>query len=300
MDQIKSIVVPTDFSQQSQSAVARAIMLARQNGASIHLIHAVGFPHLITPYEVPLPSGVWEGIRDSAKAKLEELRKEIETRGVETVTGEISESENPVPTIDAAVKAHSADLIVMGTHGHSGLKHAFLGSVAERTLRGVACPVLAVKEDEAKASEPIIRILVPVDFSAHSDHAVEVAAGLAKLFTAKLDVIHAFDLPRDYTPYGSFFGMELEEKIRAGATERLAVIEQRLKDKQLDVTTQVGRGFPSVVIAKSAEENGCQLIVMGTRGNTGLSHILLGSVAERTMRAAPCSVLAVKAEVSEK
>ena len=64
----------------------------------------------------------------------------------------------------------------------------------------------------------------------------------------------------------------------------------------MPVTLHSRRGHPSGVIAETAEEIGCQLIVMGTRGNSGLSHVLLGSVAERTLRMAPCSVLAVKAE----
>ena len=153
-----------------------------------------------------------------------------------------------------------------------------------------------MREDEATAAQPITKILVPVDFSVHSDHAVEVAAGLAKRLEAELNVLHVFDLPRDYTPYAMFIGMELEEKIEAAAGESLEAIRSDLEKRQLTVTTQVRRGLPSQVIPKAAEEHGSQLIVMGTRGNTGLSHVLLGSVSERTMRSAGCSVLAVKAE----
>jgi nucleotide-binding universal stress UspA family protein len=295
MDRIRSIIVPTDFSALSQSAAARAVTLARLDGASIHLVHAVRFPLVVAPYQVSVPAAVWEGVRNAAQKKLEEARKAIEGKAGQTVTAEIADSSDAVRAIEDAAKAHGADLVVMGTHGPGGLKHAFLGSVAERTLRTIDRPVLAVKEDPAKAEEPITRILLAVDFSVHSDRAVEVAAGLGKRLPATVDVIHAFDLPRDYIPYASPFGMELEQKIQTSASEGLESVHERFKESQLPVTLHSRRGHPSVVIAEVAEEIGCQLIVMGTRGNSGLSHVLLGSVAERTLRMAPCSVLAVKA-----
>ncbi len=184
----------------------------------------------------------------------------------------------------------------MGTHGHGGLKHAFLGSVTERTLRTIDCPVLAVKQDSAKAEEPITRILLAVDFSSHSDRAVEVTAGLAERLAATVDVLHAFELPPDYIPYTAPLSLEFEQKIETIARESLNRVGERFEKSQPAVTLHSRRGHPSVMISEAAEEFGCQLIVMGTRGNTGLSHVLLGSVAERTIRTAPCSVLAVKAE----
>jgi nucleotide-binding universal stress UspA family protein len=297
MDRIRNIVVPTDFSALSQAAAARAVTLARLDAASIHLVHAVRFPLLATPHEVSVPAAVWEGVRRAAQERLEAARKALEAKGVSTVTAEIPDSGDAAQAIAAAVEAYAADLVVMGTHGHGGLKHAFLGSVAERTLRSVDCPVLAVKEDPATAGEPITRILLAVDFSVHSDRAVEVAAALGKRLAASVDVIHGFDLPRDYyIPYASPFGVELEQKIQASANARLESVRERLRESQLPVTLHSRRGQPSVVIAEVAAGIGCQLIVMGTRGDSGLSHVLLGSVAERTLRTAPCSVLVVKAE----
>jgi len=296
MDRIRNIVVPTDFSALSQVAAARAVTLACLYGASIHLVHAVRLPLVITPYAVSVPAAVWEGVRKAAQEKLEEARKAIEAKGVATVTAEIGEPGVAVEAIEAAIKAHGADLVVMGTHGRSGFQHAFLGSVAERTLRTVDCPVLAVKEAPDEAAQPITRILVAVDFSRHSDRAIDVAAGLAERFAATVDVIHAFELPWDYALYEAPYTTDLEEKIRASVTEKLEGLRAHFEASQLPLTLHTRRGHPSVVIAKAAEEIGCQLIVMGTRGKTGLSHVLFGSVAERTIRTAPCSVLAVTAE----
>jgi nucleotide-binding universal stress UspA family protein len=295
MIQIRNIVVPVDFSEEARAAVARAIMLARLEGASVHLVHAMQIPLVATPYEISLPTDLWEGVQMAVERRLEAARRAIEAEGVATVTAQVTKSDNPFRTIDAVVREYAADLIVMGTHGYSGLRHAFHRSVAERTVRDLDCPVLVVKEDWEKARRPVRRILVPVDFSVDSDHAMEVAASLARRLNAKLDVLHVFDLPRDYTPYESTLAMDLEEKVTAGANARLDDACKSLEESQLGVTAHIHRGVASLVIAKVAEEIGCDLIVMGTRGNTGLAHILIGSVAERTIRSATCSVLAVKA-----
>jgi nucleotide-binding universal stress UspA family protein len=296
MDLFRSIVVPTDFSPLSEAAVARAATLARLNGASVHLVHAPNFPLIVAPHGVKLPQSLWSDIRTSAGGKLEEVQKTMQRSGVETVTVDLDGSSDALRAISTAVETYSADLIVMGTHGHSGFKLAYLGSVAERTLRTVDCPVLAVKEDSVNPEEPITRILLAVDFSVHSDRAIETAIGLAKLLGASVDVVHAFHLPWDYSPYASSFGMEFEKQIQEGASEMLDSVRERFEKSEVAVTLHIRCGYPSVVISKAAEEIGCQLIIMGTRGNSGLSHILLGSIAERTLRTAPCSVLAVKAE----
>ena len=149
MDRLRSIVVPTDFSAPSLAAAARAATLARLDGASVHLVHAVNFPLVATAYEISVPAAVWEGVHKAAQEKLEEAKKAVEARGVVTVTTEVANSRDPVQAIEDAAEAHRADLIVMGTHGNSGLKHAFLGSVAERTLRIAPCPVVTVKDADA-------------------------------------------------------------------------------------------------------------------------------------------------------
>jgi nucleotide-binding universal stress UspA family protein len=298
VERIRSIVVPTDFSAFSAAAAARAATLARLDGASIHLVHAVRFPLVVAPYEVSVSAAVWEELRRAARVQIEEARKAVEARGVATVTAEVADPSDPVDAIAAAVASRGADLIVMGTHGHGGLQHAFLGSVAERTLRTASRPVLAVKEDAAKAAQEIRRIVVAVDFSAHSDRAVEAAAALAKRLAAPVDVVHAFDLPYDYVPYASDFGTELEQKMQAAAGERLDAVSEQLAKAGLDARVHTRRGHAPEVIGELAAQVGAQLIVMGTRGNSGLAHVLLGSVAERTVRTAPCSVLTVKADVA--
>lgn len=99
---------------------------------------------------------------------------------------------------------------------------------------------------------------------------------------------------RDYNPYLSTVGTELERKIEADAAKWLGSVRQQLENRQIRVKVHFRRGRPDSVIADAARQIGCQLIVMGTRGKSGLSHVLLGSVAERTVRQAPCPVLTVR------
>ncbi|HXK25750.1 MAG TPA: universal stress protein [Myxococcota bacterium] len=302
MDRIRSIVVPTDFSALAEAAAVRAANLARLEGAQVHLVHAVAVPLVADPYGSSLPTHLgelWEALRQAAQEQLEQTRKTIEAKGV-AVTTQVSDSLDPVGSIAEAVRLHSADLIVMGTHGRRGLQRAFLGSVTERALSTLDRPILAVKEESAVAAKPISKIVLAVDFSPHSDRAVEAAASLAARLSASVDVVHAFDLPADYNPYLSAAGTEVERKIESNILGRLEAIREQLGQRDIRVHTHFRRGHPDTVITDLATQIGCQLIVMGTRGLTGLEHVLLGSVAERTLRMAPCSVLCVKAPASSR
>jgi nucleotide-binding universal stress UspA family protein len=257
------------------------------NGSAVD---ALAFPMVQSGYDVSLPPAVWDDLRAAAQWKLDEIREGIEASGVQHVTAQVSDSVSAVDAIADAVKSYRAELVVMGTHGRGGLRHAFLGSVAERAIRTIDQPILAVKEDRETAAKPISKILLAVDFSPYSDRAVAAAAGLAARLSATVDVIHAFDLPADFNPFLTTIGTELERKIEINVSEQLGLVRRELDPREGAFSTRA----PEVVIADTARHMGCQLIVMGTRGQSGLSHVLLGSVAERTLRAAPCSVLCLK------
>jgi nucleotide-binding universal stress UspA family protein len=146
MTPVRVILVPLDFSPQSAAALDRAVDFAKVFGAKIHLLHSYAVPvRGVMPYDFAVPDGVWDGIREAAGGKLEEFRQRVVSAGVET-SSEVSPA-MPSEAILAAADRIDADLIVMGTHGHTGLKHVLLGSVAERTIRLASCSVLTVKEE---------------------------------------------------------------------------------------------------------------------------------------------------------
>jgi nucleotide-binding universal stress UspA family protein len=147
MIRVRAILVPMDFSPHSAAALDRAVDFAKVFGARIHLLHSYAVPvRGVMPYDFAVPDGVWDGIREAAESKLEEFRQTVVSAGVEA-TGEVSPV-LPSEAILAAADEIDADLIVMGTRGHTGLKHVLLGSVAERAIRLAPCSVLTVKGEE--------------------------------------------------------------------------------------------------------------------------------------------------------
>jgi nucleotide-binding universal stress UspA family protein len=140
------------------------------------------------------------------------------------------------------------------------------------------------------------RILVPVDFSEHSNRAIDVAIDLAKKFDGRIHLIHAYPIhPLLLGPYDIQVPVDFERQFRQAADKQMAACAERVRKAGLPVETACTPDSPSEAILRSAEKIGADLIVMGTRGLTGLKHVVLGSVAERTLRLAPCPVLTVKA-----
>jgi universal stress protein A len=141
----------------------------------------------------------------------------------------------------------------------------------------------------------INKILVPVDFSDHSERALEEAIGLAKMFGAQLHLLHCYQIhPTAIAPYGIVVPETFEHDVRMAALQRLSEWREKATAAGVRVQEQITAHFPAEEIPAMADRLGVDLIVMGTRGLTGLKHVLLGSVAERTIRVARCPVLTVK------
>jgi nucleotide-binding universal stress UspA family protein len=145
-------------------------------------------------------------------------------------------------------------------------------------------------------TESITRILVPVDFSAHSDRAVRYAARLAGQVGASVGLLHVVDdisygvLSEVYLPNMP----DLIQELVNSASRRLTAIATDRFPPGADVQTAVVVGRPATAIADHAAGNGFDLVVMGTHGRTGLPHLFMGSVAERVVRTAECAVLTVR------
>jgi nucleotide-binding universal stress UspA family protein len=290
---IRKIIVPTDFSDLSEIAARSAASLATPEAASIHLLHVIRLPFLHTTYDLNVPEAVWEGLRKGTHERLAETRLILEGLGVTDVHQIVSESLQPAEAIAQSVKKLDADLVVMATHGRQGLKHALLGSVTERTLRTSPVPVLAVKGQDFGRS-PIQRILLATDFSSHANQALSLACSFAKSFGAHIDVLHVLDESPDYIKAISAEIASFEKQARAMAGEHLEAMGGQVKAANLSMTTHLGEGRAVEMIASEAARLESDLIVMGTHGHTGFAHVTLGSVAERTLRLAPCSVLTTR------
>jgi nucleotide-binding universal stress UspA family protein len=139
-------------------------------------------------------------------------------------------------------------------------------------------------------------ILVPVDFSKNSLRALEYAWSLASRYGAAVDVLHVWQFLTPDTPsIGGSQVSDLTAFVRSNAeTELRKLAENAAHDGIAIRRTRAERGIPSQVILDPAKRDGNDLIVMGTRGRSGLAHVLLGSVAERVVRHAHCPVLTVR------
>lgn len=147
MNEVKTLLVATDFSPCAKEAVHTATQLAKTHGATVHVAHALDTPiPIFTPYDVAIPPGVIEQARAAATENLEKARDQIAAEGL-TVEAHLTEGPAAVGVTRLAEEL-GVDLIVIGTRGHTGLKHIMLGSVAERTIRLAPCSVLAVKHSE--------------------------------------------------------------------------------------------------------------------------------------------------------
>jgi nucleotide-binding universal stress UspA family protein len=290
--QLGTILVPHDFSAHSDAALRRAVALAKTAKGRIHLLHAYAWPvRGVMPYDMAMPAGVWDAIREGTQEKLEEIRAGVEKQGV-AAEAEVS-GQLPVESILATAARVHADLIVVGTRGLTGLKHVVLGSVAERTVRMAPCPVLTVKEDDAGGA--VRRIVVATDFSAPGDHARDVGVSLAKQLGAEVHLVHAFDIPLAMvTPYEVTVPDGLIREAREAARKKLDAALAAVRQAGVTATGHLGEVPAAPAVADVAKEVKADLVVIGTHGRTGLKHVLLGSVAERTLRLAPCAVLTVK------
>jgi universal stress protein A len=147
-------------------------------------------------------------------------------------------------------------------------------------------------------TESITRILVPVDFSPHSERAIRYAARLAAQVGASVELLHVVE-EFSYGTFSEVYVPNMPDMMQEMINETSAKLESLKSDMFLhgaDVGIAVFVGRPAAAIVDYAKTGGFDLIVMGTHGRTGLSHMFMGSVAERVVRTAPCAVLTVRGE----
>ena len=142
----------------------------------------------------------------------------------------------------------------------------------------------------------IRKVLCPVDFSANSEHAMRYALAFAAAYDAEVELLHVVELP--FMPHYATAGVpDLAlpvERIKEECQEMMDELVEKARAVHPRVSGRVIVGTPFVEIVRAAREGGFDLIVVGTHGRAGLKHILIGSVAEKVVRKAPCPVLSVK------
>jgi nucleotide-binding universal stress UspA family protein len=304
---MRKILFPTDFSEPAEYAGRYAALVAGRLGASLHVLHVP----LVPPEVVAgtLAPGGGHAARRQAGDRLRQLVAQAEFQGVQTrasVGGVIPE--------DAIVEAAAeSDLIVMGTHGRTGVSRLVLGSVTERVVATAPCPVLAVKHPDVVVELPwggtlrsgrpiagaprLLRLLVPLDGSATSETALDGVAELAQAFNAVVVLVMVLTPALGIT-------MRVEDAPSmpdaAEAATYLARKQRELAAVGVRVQRVIRMGDPATQILACAEEHGADLIALATHGRSGLRRWLLGSVTEKVLRASDVPVLVFRAWAAQR
>jgi nucleotide-binding universal stress UspA family protein len=276
----KKIVVPLDGSAQANVALPLARTFAQATGAAVTLLRVK------SDHES----------RAEVTSALNRIGEAFASAGVEVHS--IVREGDPADEILAEVKEQHADLVIMRTHGRSGLGRAVVGSVTERVLKAGIVPLVLLRPGGRRMSH-LRRLLIPVDGSPGAAVALGVATGLAKATGASLRLVEVVVPIASYlyaTPMGgaTYFDPAWDTEAEAAAQTYIDSVTTRLRAAGMDATGAVGVGA-SVAdkIITAAEEQPADLIVMSSEALTGAARAFLGSVSDAVVRTSHCPVLVI-------
>lgn len=287
------LLFPTDGSDGAESALEHVLDLAAAHGARVHVLNVVD-----TAYDrfVHMDGRFLELLEEEGERVVDDAASRAQDRGVAVQTA-IAKGEPYKEIVDYA-NSHAVDLVVMPTHGRTGLGRFLLGSVTERVVRRADVPVLTLPPaEESRIHYPYRNVLAPVDGSSCGEYALGKGIDLAVAEEAELHALSVVDTAALGTDIRSEMQIDsLEdraERIVDGAAEAAA-------DAGIDATTavQLGSSIPET-IRSYVDDHGIDVVVVGTHGRTGFDRYVLGSVTEQLVRTCPVPVLTMREPASE-
>lgn len=299
MTTLRRILCATDFSPASGPAWAFAQRLALGTGADLLLVHVV--PWIAVPTEGAFDPQLYQRLAEEGRAEaLAELARLAGNPVDPGLRVSVAAEDGPAASrILEAAEREGADLVVLGTHGRTGLNRLLVGSVAEQVVQLARRPVVTVRPlpgTEAAVRRPIGRILYPTDFSVAARRAWPVVRALAEASGAQVEVLHVvLDVVPERHVDPVFLARASEairEEARRGAESFVAGCGLPRERVRLHVV----HGVEAEQVVHQAQTLGADLIAMGTHGRTGILRLALGSVTRRVLHTAPCPVLTVGPE----
>jgi nucleotide-binding universal stress UspA family protein len=292
----RRVLVAIDFSDPSERALAEGNAIALAAGAKLLVCHSVAnalrvnalFPERNWLEALAVPQ-LMEAAGDLAERRITELTKR-ERSDVKLFVDH--------GAADSAILRHAeeqdVDLIVVGSHAHTGPRHVLLGSVAERVVRYAHCSVLVARRGPESG-----QVLAATDFSDRAAHAIAAAVRETKRRGGSLTVLHSLGLalPIGVTaavPLGASVQLPPPDAIEAARALALQMLADNLSQFGIEGHRLVPAGVPEDDIVQAAARLAAELVVVGSRGWTGLARVALGSVAETVVHRASCSVLVVR------
>jgi nucleotide-binding universal stress UspA family protein len=290
----ETILVPTDGSDPAAAAARHARLLADALDAEIHVLSVVSGDGGRAPGSEDDRPAI-----DRAAERGEDTARVAGDRVGET---DVREGD-PAEEIVAAAEAVGATLITMGTHGRTGVRRFVAGSVTEQVTRLADVPVFTVRTDSNTGSDTpddYERILLPTDGSACAEAAVEEAIQLARAFDAEIHALSVVDVNSVATQSELTNAGVILDQLKEQSEMAVERVVRQVAEAGIDSETAVLQSGPARGIVDYTEDNGIDVIVMGTHGRSGLGRFLLGSTTERLIRNADVPVLSVRSEeVSE-
>ncbi|UCE16586.1 MAG: universal stress protein [Candidatus Bathyarchaeota archaeon] len=280
---LKKILVPVDGSHPCLHAEELVAAIAKNFESKVTVIHVVSHELMQAArkldYHVPTPvlTEITNWFSQAGRKILWGAEALFKEEGIE-VDARIVEYGDPAETILRLAKDEEYDLVVMGNRGETEAEVFSLGSVAEKVSRHAECPVLIVKQ-KTKLS----KILVAIDGSESADKALEHAVQLAKKNKAKMTLLNVQE--------SRIFGLKPEVTKEIG--ERI-LSSARAKVRGVEFNTQLESGNLAETIIEIAEKGNYDLIVVGSRGLSGVKRFFLGSISDDVSHHAKCSVLIVR------
>jgi hypothetical protein len=267
---MEKLMVATDGSKYSESAIREAISLAKI--CSSNLI-AVSVVKTNLEFDSVLPQFVEKAEQDAIK-HLESVKAQATKEGVNCITV-VSLSEEPYEDIVRHASKNNVDMIIMGTHGKTEMKRLMMGSVTALVIGHAPCNVLVLP---LNAKVECKNVLIATDGSKYSEAAASEAIGIAKRCGSSLIVI-------------SIASSDAEI---ASANDNVKKVTETAEKESIKIKAIVAKGNPYEAIVETSKQEKADLIVVGSHGRTGLVRLLMGSVTERVIGHAEAAVLVVK------
>lgn len=298
-DAFRRILCPIYLDESSPRVLAHARHFAQFGDGTVHLLHVVPTDelHLLSKIYRPDESG-GANISNAAEIARQELSAAAAEHLAETRFEVMTAfNSNPAAGILDATKEMHADLVVMASHGRTGLAHLIVGSVAEKVVRESACPVLTIRQGADSEVSAFRKILVPVDIAERSAPALSVARQIAERTGGTVYPLHVVPtedvyLQRDVYHAKDGEGTNLVQAEKVAKARLDEVARTHLEGVACEPVVHVSND-PARTFLEMEKDVGADLLVMATHGFTGLFHLLLGSLTEKMMREAGCPVLAI-------
>ncbi|MEP7227781.1 MAG: universal stress protein [Gemmatimonadales bacterium] len=299
----RSVLVPLDGSPLAEQAIPLALEIARAARSKVRLV----FVHQSPPppfYEesAELYVAIDLATRKAGRGYLRKLTAPLRERSGLPISAVVIDGSVP-QALAKYVQDSRADLVAMTTHGRGGVRGAWLGSVADHLVRSLDVPVIVTRAREGAGSLPpppkIREILVPLDGSPLAEAALAPAAAVARLFDAELVLVQVVPplSPRNLFPDTLTAGYDTEIIAlgRKGAQGYLEGLSEDLRERGIRVKTTVVVGHSvGEALINLAHPERIDLVAIATHGRSGVRRLILGSVADKLIRAAGPPVLVVR------